>query len=291
MSWIAHKKFDPYTSIMPRFFINALLQSGDTLTLPAEVAQHARVLRLQPGDTIVLFNGMGGEYQASIVTIGKREIHAQVTEFSPAQTEPPYWLTLAQGIADNVKMDWLTEKAVELGAARIVPLTATRSVVRLAGERAVKRQVHWQRIVQAACEQCGRNRLPEVAPVQDLHLWLDALPAASSGDVNVNVNVNVNVDGNGGVNGDGGVNADGDGDGLRILLSPRAALTFHALPLQPPEGEVIVLIGPEGGLSEAEETLAQAHGFIPISLGPRVLRTETAGIAMLAALAARWGGW
>jgi len=246
---------------MPRFFINAPLPSGDTITLPAEVAQHARVLRLQAGGAITLFNGTGGQYQASIVSMGKRDVQVRIEAFCATEAEPPYSLTLAQGIAENSKMDWLTEKAVELGAARIVPLTTTRSVVRLTGERTAKRQAHWQRIVQAACEQCGRNRLPEVAPVQDFHAWLDAMPEAL-------------VD-----------------NETRILLSPRADMAFNALPQQAPQGRVIVLVGPEGGLLPEEEALAQARGFIAIGLGPRILRTETAGIALLAALAARWGGW
>lgn len=247
---------------MPRFFMDTPLHSGDTVTLPAEVAQHARVLRLQPGDTITLFNGTGGgAWQADIVAMEKREIRVQVGAFLHAEAEPPYRLTLAQGIAGNNRMDWLIEKAVELGASRIAPLTTTRSVVQLASERAAKRQMHWQRIVQAACEQCGRNRLPEIAPVQDFRAWLDAMPEAPAGD------------------------------DLWILLSPCAGTAFDTLPHTPPKGEIIVLIGPEGGLVDEEIVSACDRGFIAIGLGPRVLRTETAGIAMLAALAARWGGW
>jgi 16S rRNA (uracil1498-N3)-methyltransferase len=158
-------------------------------------------------------------------------------------------------------MDWLIEKAVELGASSFVPLTTTRSVVRLSGERAQRRHLHWQGIVRSSCEQCGRNRLPDVAPVREIAAWLGVLPRAPE-----------------------------EGE-LRLLLSPRASISFTALAATPPHGRVTLLIGPEGGFSAAEEAAATDHGFTAVGLGPRVLRTETAGIAVLAALAARWGGW
>ncbi|WP_028229301.1 16S rRNA (uracil(1498)-N(3))-methyltransferase [Paraburkholderia ferrariae] len=246
---------------MPRFFVATPLQSGDVVTLPDEVTRHVQVLRLQPGDRIALFNGTGGEYSAEIVDMERRDTKVRVDTFVDIDCEPPYRLTLAQGIAGNDKMDWLIEKAVELGAASFVPLTASRSVVRLSGERAVRRQAHWQRIVQASCEQCGRNRMPEVAAPRELGAWLDSMPAAP---------------------------AQGE---LRVLLSPRASVPFSSLPADPPGGEITVLVGPEGGLSSQEEAAALACGFVALGLGPRVLRTETAGIAVLSALAARWGGW
>jgi 16S rRNA (uracil1498-N3)-methyltransferase len=246
---------------VPRFFVGIALASDDVVSLPDDVTRHVQVLRLAPGDAIALFNGDGGEYAARIASVEKRAATVHVGERREFDAEPPYRLTLAQGIAGSDKMDWLIEKAVELGASALAPLQTARGVVRLAGERAARRHTHWQRIVQAACEQCGRNRLPHVAPSREFGGWLDSLPP---------------------------VPADGE---LRVLLSPRASMPFAALPGAAPKGEVTLLIGPEGGLSPAEEDAARARGFIAVELGPRVLRTETAGIAVLAALAARWGGW
>jgi 16S rRNA (uracil1498-N3)-methyltransferase len=246
---------------MPRFFVGNPLLSGDVIPLPDDVTRHVQVLRLQPGDIIVLFNGTGGEYSAEIVDMERRDTKVRIGAFSDIETEPPYQLTLAQGIAGSDKMDWLIEKAVELGATNFVPLTTSRSVVRLSGERALRRQAHWQRIVQSSCEQCGRNRMPEVAATREIGTWLGLMPKTP---------------------------AEGE---LRVLLSPRANVSFSSLPEHPPTGEVTVLVGPEGGFSSPEEAAALDHGFIAVGLGPRVLRTETAGIAVLSALAARWGGW
>lgn len=245
---------------MPRFFVDDSLQPGNVLTLPDEVARHVQVLRLKVDDTLVLFNGLGGQYGARLVEIGRRSVVVEIGEFSGVEVEPPYEITLAQGIAGGDKMDWLIEKAIELGAVRFVPLGTARSVVRLAGERAARRQAHWQALAQAACEQCGRNRVPDVEAPRDFTQWLDSLPAATNGE-------------------------------LRLMLSPRARLSFDALPSAAPGAGATLLIGPEGGLSPEEEEAAAARGFTALALGPRVLRTETAGIAVLAALAARWGGW
>ncbi|GLU30794.1 16S rRNA (uracil(1498)-N(3))-methyltransferase [Trinickia caryophylli] len=246
---------------MPRFFVDMPLLVGDVLTLPDEVARHVQVLRLAPGDSLVLFNGRGGQHAARLVEIGRRHALAEVGEFSPIDAEPPYEIALAQGIAGGDKMDWLIEKSVELGAARVVPLSAARSVVRLAAERAQRRQSHWQALVRAACEQCGRNRIPEVEAPQEFGRWLDTLSAEAS-----------------------------EGE-LRLMLSPRGARSLHSLPESPPTGRVTLLVGPEGGLAPEEEAAAGQRGFVALALGPRVLRTETAGMAVLAALAARWGGW
>ncbi len=246
---------------MPRFFVDQSLRSGDVTPLPDDVMRHVQVLRLQTGDALVLFNGEGGEYRAELVEVERRSASVRIGEFSASEAEPPYRLTLAQGVAGGDKMDWLIEKAVELGASSFVPLMTARSVVRLAGERAQRRQAHWQGIVRASCEQCGRNRVPDVAAVRDFTTWLDALPPVPATNE------------------------------LRLLLSPRAALDFAALPAEPPSDGITLLIGPEGGLSPDEEAAAIAQGFTAVALGPRVLRTETAGIAVLAALAARWGGW
>jgi 16S rRNA (uracil1498-N3)-methyltransferase len=245
---------------MPRFYVDSVFTPGDVVALPDEVARHIQVLRLAAGDPLTLFNGRGGQHEAKLVEVGRRNALAQIVAFTPVEAEPPYRITLAQGIAGGDKMDWLIEKAVELGVAIIAPLIATRGVVRLSAERAARRHGHWQGIVRAACEQCGRNRVPEVEPACDLSKWLAALPPPG-------------------------------GSTLRLMLSPRATKPFASLPQTPPNQDVILLIGPEGGLSPEEEDAAVAHGFMPLSLGPRVLRTETAGMAVLAALAARWGGW
>jgi 16S rRNA (uracil1498-N3)-methyltransferase len=164
-----------------------------------------------------------------------------------------------QGIAGGDKMDWLIEKAIELGVRRVVPLVTVRSVVRLSGERAQRRAEHWRALASAACEQCGRNRVPHIDTPAPFDRWLD---------------------GNG-----------IPGGHLRLMLSPRAQGGLELLPEAAPAGPVELLIGPEGGLSADEETAALAAGYLPISLGSRILRTETAGLAMLAALATRWGGW
>ncbi|MDA0571251.1 16S rRNA (uracil(1498)-N(3))-methyltransferase [Burkholderia gladioli] len=248
------------TSAVPRFFVDVLLADQASIVLPAEVARHVQVLRLEPGDALTLFDGSGGQYRAELVEIGKRTAVARTLAFEARELETPYRITLAQGIAGGDKMDWLIEKAVELGVAGVAPLSTSRGVVRLSGERADKRVAHWQGVVRAACEQCGRNRVPAVAAVSDYAAWLAALPSPVEGEV-------------------------------RLMLSPRASIAFAELPKQAPTGEIRLLIGPEGGLSPAEEDAARECGFRAIVLGARVLRTETAGMAMLAALAARWGGW
>jgi 16S rRNA (uracil1498-N3)-methyltransferase len=245
---------------MPRFYVDGPLSVGQILTLPDDVVRHVHVLRLQTGDAITLFDGCGGEYRAELIDIAKRAASARIDEHDAREAEPPYRVTLAQGVAGGDKMDWLIEKAVELGVGAIAPITAERGVVRLAGERALRRQAHWQALTRAACEQCGRNRVPEVAPPRDLDAWLDDLPAAVDGE-------------------------------WRLLLSPRAEVSFASLPADAPSGPVTLAIGPEAGFSPSEEEALIAAGFRSIGLGPRVLRTETAGIAMLGALAARWGGW
>jgi 16S rRNA (uracil1498-N3)-methyltransferase len=245
---------------MPRFFVAVPLVVGETLSLPEDVVRHVHVLRLQAHDPIQLFDGTGGEYHARLIEIGKRTALARIESHAEREAETPYRVTLAQGVAGGDKMDWLIEKAVELGVTSVVPLMAERGVVRLAGERAARRQAHWQALVQAACEQCGRNRVPEIAVPGGLDDWLAGLPPATPGE-------------------------------LRLLLSPRAELNFGSLPAFPPAATVTVVIGPEAGFSPAEETAIVDAGFSTLGLGPRILRTETAGIAILAAFAARWGGW
>jgi 16S rRNA (uracil1498-N3)-methyltransferase len=231
------------------------------------------VLRLNPGDELTLFNGNGRAFHATLSEIGKKQALAHVAHVLPDdQTEAPYRVELIQGIASNEKMDWLIEKAVELGVSHIVPVVATRSVVRLSGERAERRQAHWNALCRAACEQSGRNRVPTVAAPVSFEKWLESGQLKKNG---------ANVGGVGGV----------PTSPLKLLLSPRGILRFGELPATPPHDGIQLLIGPEGGWTETEEDSARQAGWSALSLGARVLRTETAGMALLAALAGRWGGW
>ncbi|WP_087722325.1 16S rRNA (uracil(1498)-N(3))-methyltransferase [Pandoraea sp. PE-S2T-3] len=244
---------------MPRFFVDAPLHTGALLDLPDAVVRHVQVLRLKAGDTLTLFNGTGGEYPAELVSLEKRQLRCNWANTIP-RSRNPYRVTLAQGIAGGDKMDWLIEKAIELGVTDIQPLATERSVIRLDSERAAKRVAHWQSLAQAACEQCGRNRVPQILPVRPITAWLRDQDAVTS-------------------------------YAWRVLLSPRADSGFDSLLPQAPAQPGVLLFGPEGGLTPQEETLARDTGFEAIRLGDRILRTETAGIAVLAALAARWGGW
>lgn len=231
---------------MPRFFVDMPLQTGALLALPEEVARHIQVLRLQPGDALTLFNGQGGQYDARLAELGKRSATVELGAFVAVEAEPPYRITLAQGIAGGDKMDWLIEKAIELGASHIVPIGTARAVVRLAGERAARRQAHWQALIAAACEQCGRNRVPVVHPVEALPAWLARQARA----------------------------------GLVLSLRGNSARLAAVAALE----DVTLLSGPEGGLAPAEEDAALARGWQPVHLGERVLRAETAPLAALAVL-------
>lgn len=225
------------------------------MSLPETVAHHAHVLRLDAGAPIVLFNGEGGEYAATLETIEKRRATARITAFSDRGAELAMPITLAQALSEGAKMDWIIEKAVELGAASVQPLAAQRCVVRLAGDRAQKKMQHWQGIAIAAAEQCGRNRVPGIADIADFSSWIAKSP-----------------------------------DQPRILLSPRADLSLTDWARQNQPQALTLMIGPEGGFSEKEENAALERGAIALSMGARVLRTETAGMAALAALNALWGG-
>lgn len=232
-----------------RLCVPGPLRGGEPLALPPEAARHVQVRRLQPGDALVLFDGAGGEWAAQVLSMGRREVTVQPGRHDPVDRELPLRVTLAVGMPANERMDWLVEKATELGAASIQPVTTARSVVKLAGERAAKRQAHWQAIAVAACEQCGRNRVPPVHAPLALADWLRGAPAA----------------------------------GQRLLLSLRDG----SQPLRQAAGgasQVWVLHGPEGGLTAQEEDAALAAGFVPASLGTRVLRAETASVAALAVL-------
>jgi 16S rRNA (uracil1498-N3)-methyltransferase len=241
---------------MPRFYCPQPLEPGAIVDLPEAVAHHLHVVRQQPGDEVVLFNGEGGQVRARLREIGKRRASADVVAFEDVDVELPYSVTLAQGLPEGSnKMDWIIEKAVELGVGAIQPLAAARSVVKLSGDRAEKRQAHWEGVIVAASEQSGRNRLARLEPLQDFGRYI-AQPA----------------------------------DGPRILLSPRATQPLAGWARATPPCPVAFLIGPEGGFSAQEEDAAIAAGALALSMGPRVLRTETAGLAALAVLAAHWDG-
>ncbi len=244
-----------------RLYCDTPLATGCRITLPESAAHHARdVLRLEIGASVTLLNGLGGEYTATLTLVSKKSVDALVLEFHQRESESPFHITVAQSLATGDKMDWVVEKAVELGAASIVPIAAARSVLKLGTERAEKRAAHWQAIARAACEQCGRNRLARIEPVTSLGAWLGAARAEP-----------------------------GAGPTLKLMLSPVADVAFNTLAAPAPECAIQLLIGPEAGLTDAEEAQARAAGFKGITLGPRVMRTETAALAALAAIHARWG--
>lgn len=234
---------------MPRFHTPLALATGESIVLDAAASRHVQVLRMQPGGVLTLFDGRGGEYDAVVERMGRSDVQVLVGAHRALEREAPREVHLAAGMPANDRMDWLVEKAAELGAAGIQPLQAERSVLRLSGDRLEKKRAHWQGIAIAACEQCGRNRVPPVLAPQAMAAWL-ASPAARAG--------------------------------TRYVLSLRD--DARPLPPGPAAGAALFLSGPEGGLSEREEDLAREAGFLPVSLGPRVLRAETAPLAALAAL-------
>lgn len=240
---------------LTRCHVHAPLAPGLTLTLPEAAAAHlVRVLRLREGDACVLFNGDGHDYHARLVEAGKREVKVEITGNETVQRESPLRIVLLQGIARGEKMDLILQKATELGVAGIVPVQAERTEVKLSGERLDKRVAHWRSVVVSACEQSGRAQVPELAPPLDL---AEAAHAMDSG-------------------------------ALRLTLDPEGEHRLKAMAL-PGSAQVVVAIGPEGGWSPRDrETLAQA-GFSGLRLGPRILRTETAGLAAIAALQAQFG--
>jgi 16S rRNA (uracil1498-N3)-methyltransferase len=237
----------------PRIYIEQPLKVGDVIDLPEGAARHLlQVLRLKAGDSFLIFNGEPGEFAATLEAAGKRGARARIGPFHEANRESPLHVTLAQCVSKGERMDFALQKAVELGATEIQPLLSKRSVVRVDEERWEKKLEHWRGVVIAACEQSGRTRVPPVNPVLTLERWLEQTDP-----------------------------------GLRLVLVPGAGEALRAL--DKPERPVRILIGPEGGLDDDELRLAVRHGCEPISLGPRVLRTETAGIAALAALQALFG--
>jgi 16S rRNA (uracil1498-N3)-methyltransferase len=238
-----------------RAYVEGPLVVGARVALPEGAAAHLlRVLRLDVGDGCVLFNGDGHDYDARIVTAGKRGGEVEVTAMRTASVESPLRIVLVQGIARGEKMDWILQKATELGVAGFVPASSDRSEVKLDGERAGKRLAHWRSVVVSACEQSGRARVPDVAPPQSLVAALQALPD----------------------------------DSLRLSLDPGAQASVASLSV--PDGRtVVVAIGPEGGWSPRDRATLADAGFTGLRLGPRILRTETAGMAAIAALQSRFG--
>lgn len=236
---------------MPRFHCPLPLSAGAELALPSAAARHVQVLRHQPGDAITLFNGEGGQWQATVLRMGRSDVVVRVDTFEAVEREPQRRVHLALGMPANDRMDWLVEKAAELGVASVQPLHTAHSVLRLTGERAGKKQAHWQQVAAAACEQCGGNRVPAVQPVADLAAWLRDTSETIAP--------------------------------LRCVLS----LAEGSRPLtevllgQPADAPVLFLSGPEGGLSPSEDAQARAAGFAPVTLGARVLRAETAALAAL----------
>jgi 16S rRNA (uracil1498-N3)-methyltransferase len=240
----------------PRFLVSAPLISGAELDLPEQPARHVAVLRLREGDRVTLFCGDGGEYAAVLTQIARKLVRVRIGERLDVARESPLRITLAQCISSGDRMDLTLQKATELGVYAIVPLSSERSVVKLRDDRADRKHSHWQHVVAAACEQCGRNTVPEVRAPTDIQAWLRSI---------------------------GEDKPDGS---LRLLLAPNAKMSLSNIDRQT---DVTLLIGPEGGLAEQEIAVAMRHSFQSIHLGPRVLRTETAPIAAIAALQVLWG--
>jgi len=250
---------------MPRFYCPTTLTAGALLDLPAGAARHVQVLRLQPGDGITLFNGeASGEFSATVTQMGRSSVQVQVGDFVPTQREPALRVHLAVGMPANERMDWLVEKAAELGVASIQPLMTERSVLRLSGERADKKVVHWQSVAVAGCEQCGGNLVPLIHPVMTLASWLKTWGERGAG-APVGLLLSLRD----------------DARGVRDAVDQQAAATLGQAAIA---REVTFLSGPEGGLSLTEEDAALAAGFQPVTLGRRVLRAETAALAALATL-------
>ncbi|KLN56670.1 16S rRNA (uracil(1498)-N(3))-methyltransferase [Variovorax paradoxus] len=242
---------------MPRFHCSVPLTAGTTLALPPGAARHVQVLRMQPGDALTLFDGSGGEYAATVERMGRSDVSVTIGAHAPTEREAVRAVHLAVGMPANERMDWLVEKATELGVASIQPLATAHGVLRLSGERAEKKRAHWEAIAIAACEQCGRNRVPRIHPVRSFSspsAWIEA-------------------------------NAGNAALRLVLSLAEGTQRLADATASAPADRSVLVLSGPEGGLSSAEEQEALACGFAPVTLGPRVLRAETAALAALVLLA------
>ena len=245
-----------------RFYNQDNLKISATVKLSDNAAAHAtRVLRLEISDEIVLFNGDGNDYTCAITSIKKSEVLAIVKSFVKITNESPLDITLLQGISSGDRMDYTIQKAVELGVTTIVPIITTRSVVKLSAERTEKRLAHWQGVVHAACEQSGRAFVPTVAAPLTLSAWLATTPSPFKGE--------------------------GKTPPTRLLLNPIGAMRLAEL--EKPSGNIELLIGAEGGLSQSEIDTALSQGFQSVVLGARILRTETAALTAIAAMQTLWG--
>lgn len=240
---------------MPRFYCPAPLPQTGSFDLPPAAAHHAaRVLRLRVNDAVQMFDGLGNECHGSIAELTGKRVRLENILTIKADRESPLHTILAQALCSSEKMDWVIQKATELGVTEIQPLDTERSVARLTAERAEKRMAHWQQVAISACEQCGRNVLPVIHPPLDIMVWLQTL---------------------------------GDENCSRFILLPEGAQSLHTQ--VQPKGQAVLMIGAEGGFSTAESDSALRCGFTPIRLGARVMRTETAAVAGLTALQMLWG--
>jgi len=240
---------------MPRFYCPPPLPAQGAFNLPADAAHHAsRVLRLRAGDCVQLFDGAGHECHGVITEMtGKQVVVGDIVHIE-ADRESPLQIVLAQALCSSEKMDWVIQKATELGATEIQPLATGRSVAKLSADRAAKRTEHWQQVAISACEQCGRNVLPVIHPPVEIGTWLQHML---------------------------------DSDMSKYILLPQGAKSLHAQ--ESPQNGAVLLIGAEGGFTEAESDNALRCGFTPVRLGARVMRTETAAVAGLAVLQTLWG--
>jgi len=245
-----------------RFYHPMEIAIGQIIELSDENKHHAaRVLRLKTGDAITLFNGNGGEFSAHIENISKSSTTVLIDTYHEIECESPLHIELAQAICVNEKMDWIIQKAVELGVTCIQPITTTRSIVHLSDERSSKRLQHWQKIIVSACEQCGRNHLPQILPLISLPEWLSQKKTAQSAH------------------------------DLYFMLSTTTTKGLKDIPKPPASANLALVIGPEGGFTPEEEIAILHTGFIPLRLGKRILRTESAALAAIAALQTLWGDY
>lgn len=235
-----------------RIFVSRVLSPNREITLEGDAAHYIRnVLRLRKHDTLRLFDGSGGEFRAELLLVSRKQVRVRVGEWTEVLSESPLRLNLAIGISRGERMDFVIQKSVELGVAGIRPLVTERSVVRLDAGRALQKMEHWQRIAQNACEQCGRDTVPQVEEPVRLNEWI------------------------------------ADTSGHRYFMDPRATTGFAQPDAKP--AEILLLCGPEGGFSSHERDLAETSGFTGVSLGPRILRTETAVLAGMAVIQSLWG--
>lgn len=245
--------------MFPRFYLADDIFVGQTIELNLAAGHHAsRVLRLKIGDSVIVFNGRGGEFQAHITSIRKTSTTLIVDRFDDIERESPLIITLTQALCANDRMDWIIQKSVELGVTRIQPIITTRSIVRLSEERAAKRLEHWQKVIISACEQCGRNRIPVIALPHSLIDWLSARKS----------------------------------DTLQhrdFMLSINGSHSLKNFAPPPADTQLTLAVGPEGGWTADEDIILQQAGFTTLRAGRRIMRTETAALATIAALQAYWG--